>query len=95
MSRTFPPSTASLHPMKRSGFGSRNSGRRSPRRSAAIGPGRPAGRWHLDEVVLKINGVKHWLRSATDADCDVLDILVQSQRGTAALKRFMRNLFGR
>ena len=55
----------------------------------------PADRWHLDEVVLKINGVRHWLWRAVDANGDVLDILAQSRRDTAAAKRFMRKLFKR
>ena len=55
----------------------------------------PADRWHLDEVVLKINGAKHWLWRAVDANGDVLDILVQSRRNTEAAKRFMRKLFKR
>ncbi len=55
----------------------------------------PADRWHLDEVVLKINGVKHWLWRAVDANGDVLDVLVQSRRDTAAAKKFMRKLFKR
>ncbi|WP_299845945.1 IS6 family transposase [uncultured Jannaschia sp.] len=54
---------------------------------------RPADKWHLDEVVLKINGTKHWLWRAIDANGDVLDILVQSRRDTVAAKRFMRKLF--
>ena len=54
---------------------------------------RPADKWHLDEVVLKINGIKHWLWRAIDANGDVLDILVQSRRDTAAAKLFMRKLF--
>ncbi len=56
---------------------------------------RPANRWHLDEVVLKINGAKQWLWRAVDANGDVLDILVQSRRDTAAAIRFMRKLFKR
>ena len=55
----------------------------------------PADKWHLDEVVLKINGVKNWLWRAIDANGDVLDILVQSRRDTAAAERFMRKLFKR
>ena len=55
----------------------------------------PADKWHLDEVVLKINGVRQWLWRAVDANGDVLDILVQSRRDTAAAKRFMRKLFKR
>ncbi len=55
----------------------------------------PADKWHLDEVVLKINGMRHWLWRAVDTNGDVLDILVQSRRTTAAAKRFMRKLFKR
>jgi putative transposase len=33
-------------------------------------------KWHLDEVVVKIAGVKHWLWRAVDQDGVVLDILV-------------------
>ena len=53
----------------------------------------PADKWHLDEVVLMIKGVKHWLWRAVDAKGDVLDILVQSRRYKAAAKRFCRKLF--
>jgi putative transposase len=55
----------------------------------------PADKWHLDEVVLKINGTKQWLWRAIDADGNVLDILVQSRRDTEAAKQFMRKLFKR
>ena len=37
-------------------------------------------KWHLDEVVLTIVGVKHWLWRAVDQNGMVLDILVQSRR---------------
>ena len=40
---------------------------------------KPSDKWHLDEVVLMIKGVKHWLWRAVDAKGDVLDILVQSR----------------
>ena len=53
----------------------------------------PADKWHLDEVVLMIKGVKHWLWRAVDAKGDVLDILVQSRRNKAAARRFFRKLF--
>src|SRR3954466_16282020 len=36
------------------------------------------GKWHLDEVVVKIASVKHWLWRAVDQTGHVLDILVQS-----------------
>jgi putative transposase len=45
-------------------------------------------KWHLDEVVLPINGQKYWLWRAVDSKGDVLDILVQSQRNKQAATRF-------
>ena len=52
-----------------------------------------ADKWHLDEVVLPINGQKYWLWRAVDSKGDVLDILVQSQRNKQAATRFFRRLF--
>ena len=40
-------------------------------------------KWHLDEVVISINGKKYWLWRAVDADGFVLDALVQSREGQA------------
>lgn len=54
-----------------------------------------ADKWHLDEVVLPINGVKHWLWRAVDANGDILDILVQAHRNAKAAKRFLRKLIER
>jgi len=53
---------------------------------------RPTGRWHLDEMVVKIAGKRHWLWRAVDDEGEVLDILVQSRRDTRAAVRLMRNL---
>lgn len=50
-------------------------------------------KWHLDEVVLPINGKKYWLWRAVDSRGDVLDILVQSKRNKRAASRFFRKLF--
>ncbi len=52
-------------------------------------------KWHLDEVVLTICGVKHWLCRAVDQNGTVLDILVQSRRDTRAAKRLLRKLLKR
>jgi putative transposase len=49
-------------------------------------------KWHLDEVVVKISGVQHWLWRAVDQDGTVLDILVQSRRDKQAAKRLLRKL---
>jgi putative transposase len=54
-----------------------------------------ADKWHLDEVVIPINGTKYWLWRAVDANGEVLDILVQKQRNAKAAKRFLRRLINR
>ncbi len=57
------------------------------RRLAAAGD-----KWHMDEIVITISGVKHWLWRAVDQTGMVLDILVQSRRDTRAAKRLLRKL---
>ena len=52
-------------------------------------------KWHMDEVVLTICGVQHWLWRAVDQTGMVLDILVQSRRDTRAAKRLLRKLLKR
>jgi putative transposase len=51
---------------------------------------RPGDKWHLDEVLLKIRGKRHWLWRAVDQHGVVLDILVQERRDQAAAERFLR-----
>ena len=51
--------------------------------------------WHLDEVVVRIAGKKHWLWRAVDQDGVVLDVLVQSRRDKRAAKRLLRKLLKR
>jgi putative transposase len=53
---------------------------------------RVGDKWHLDEVVLKIAGVKHWLWRAVDQTGIVLDVLVQRRRDKKAAKRLLRKL---
>ena len=53
---------------------------------------RVGDKWHLDEVVLKIAGVKHWLWRAVDQTGIVLDVLVQRRRDKQAAKRLLRKL---
>ncbi|GAB3170991.1 IS6 family transposase [Streptomyces incanus] len=53
---------------------------------------RPGDKWHLDEVFVRINGERKYLWRAVDADGNVLDILVQGRRDTAAARRFFRRL---
>jgi putative transposase len=56
---------------------------------------RTGDKWHLDEVVLKINGVTHWLWRAVDQTGMVLDVLVQSRRDKQAAERLLRKLLKR
>jgi putative transposase len=49
-------------------------------------------KWHLDEVVIAINGRKHWLWRAVDQHGAVLHVLVQSRRDKHAVERLMRKL---
>ncbi len=56
---------------------------------------RVGDKWHLDEVVLKITGVKHWLWRAVDQAGVVLDVLVQRRRNKQAAKRLLRKLLKR
>ncbi len=56
---------------------------------------RAGDKWHLDEVVLKINGVTHWLWRAVDQTGMVLDVLVQRRRDKQAAKRVLRKLLVR
>src|SRR5215470_7605546 len=48
--------------------------------------------WHLDEVVISINGEKRWLWRAVDQEGYVLDEIVQARRDTKAAKRLLTRL---
>ena len=56
---------------------------------------RPTRCWHLDEMVVNIAGERHWLWRAVDSEGEVLDMLVQSGRDTAAAVRLLRKLLRR
>jgi putative transposase len=56
---------------------------------------RAGDKWHLDEVVVKVAGVTHWLWRAVDQTGMVLDVLVQSRRDKDAAKRLLRKLLKR
>lgn len=53
---------------------------------------RPGDKWHLDEVFIRIEGVRHYLWRAVDQDGVVLDILIQARRDGEAAKRFFKRL---
>ncbi|WP_106640292.1 IS6 family transposase [Allosphingosinicella vermicomposti] len=48
--------------------------------------------WHLDEMVVSINGKRMYLWRAVDAEGEVLDMLMQSRRNASAAIRLMREL---
>ena len=54
--------------------------------------GRAGDKWHVDEVLLKIGGKRHWLWRAVDQNGVVLDILVQARRDQQAAERFLRQV---
>ena len=47
-------------------------------------------RWHLDEVFVKINGVKHYLWRAFDHEGEVLESFVTKRRDKEAALKFLR-----
>ncbi|MDA0369536.1 MAG: IS6 family transposase, partial [Proteobacteria bacterium] len=53
---------------------------------------RPTGRWHLDEMVVKIAGRRMYLWRAVDDEGEVLDVLVQKRRNKAAALKLLRRL---
>jgi putative transposase len=53
---------------------------------------RPGDKWHLDEVFLTLRGERHYLWRAVDQEENVLDILVQHRRDTAAANTVFRKL---
>jgi putative transposase len=53
---------------------------------------RPTDTWHLDEMVVRVGGKQMYLWRAVDSEGEVLDLLVQPKRDTAAALRLMRKL---
>ena len=56
---------------------------------------RSTGRWHLDEMIVKIGGKRMWLWPAVDDEGEVLDMLVQKRRNTCAALKLLRKLLKR
>ncbi len=56
---------------------------------------RPTATWHLDEMVVRINGQQMYLWRAVDSEGEVLDVLVQKRRNKAAALRLLRKLLKR
>src|SRR5215208_4208643 len=53
---------------------------------------RPTAIWHLDEMVISIQGRRMYLWRAVDSEGEILDLLVQPKRDTKAALRLMRKL---
>src|SRR5215217_7375231 len=56
---------------------------------------RPHGRWHLDEMFVRVGGKQMYLWRAVDAEGEVLDVLVQPKRDRRAARKLMRKLLKR
>ena len=52
----------------------------------------PTARWHLDEMMVKIRGHRMWMWRAVDDEGEVLDVLVQKRRNTAAALKLLSKL---
>lgn len=52
----------------------------------------PTGRWHLDEMVVRIGGQRMYLWRAVDDEGEVLDVVVQKRRNRQAAAKLLRKL---
>src|SRR5918912_3150085 len=52
----------------------------------------PHGRWHLDEMFVRIRGKQMYLWRAVDAEGEVLEVLLQAKRDKHAAGTLMRKL---
>ena len=55
---------------------------------------KPSDKWHLDEMVIKINGEYFILWRAVDSDGYELDVFLQKRRNKKAAIRFLTRLLG-
>jgi putative transposase len=53
---------------------------------------RPADTWHLDEMVVSIQGRRMYLWRAVDSEGEILDLLVQPRRDKVAALTLLRKL---
>ncbi len=53
---------------------------------------RPVGGWHLDEMVVSIQGKRMYLWRAVDSEGEILEVLVQPRRDKAAALKLIRKL---
>ena len=55
---------------------------------------KPSDKWHLDEMVLRINGERFYLWRAVDSEGYELDVFLQKPRNKRAATRFLSRLLG-
>ena len=55
----------------------------------------PQWRWHLDEVIVRINGETHYLWRAVDHEGEVLEAFVTKKRDRKAAMRFLKKAMKR
>jgi putative transposase len=56
---------------------------------------KPHGRWHLDEMFVRVGGKQMYLWRAVDAEGEVLEVVLQAKRDTKAARKLMRKLLKR
>ena len=64
------------------------------KRSASM-RGSPQWRWHLDEVLVRVNGETHYLWRAVDHEGEVLEAFVTKRRDRKAALRFLKKAMKR
>jgi putative transposase len=55
---------------------------------------KPSDKWHLDEMIIKINGQTFILWRAVDSNGHELDVFLQKRRDKKAVIRFLSRLLG-
>jgi putative transposase len=55
---------------------------------------KPADKWHLDEMAVKLNGESYYLWRAVDSEGYELDVFLQKRRNKRAATRFLSRLLG-
>lgn len=52
----------------------------------------PTGRWHLEEMYVRVGGQKMWHWRAVDDEGEILDVLIQKRRNKHAALKLLRKL---
>lgn len=65
------------------------------RRKRANGMRSSRWRWHLDEGIVRISGLRHYLWRAVDREGEVLEAFVSGTKDKSAAHRFLKKLMRR